>query len=657
MTRLLQPKCTISGAINLFTFIILLLIYNTTNAQLVIDSSSCSHGTGANPLFQNNKCRQQTDGQLSQTALERITALGTQAGWKQKYRSLMVGGKINGKGNFLINVKVGNQYSFDPNAPGSRLGIDGDGNTPKDCIYEREDEFLQWVTEQQFDEIVLYGIADILSIGQKIADDYYPSANSNEPFMNEMEEIQVFEWHLARFIRKAKNEYNLKVVSIIDRNNIGNTNKFYTYQNQYSKRSSLDESIANLSEEFINRYINLWIDNPHEVSYVDYGEDTLFFPKDSLGRISDIDKFITDNYNMAVYHFRASSGFIRSTENSCTQLPQTDNTCSMVFDAYMLEWEWWNHNSLSTLDSEFEDFKDYSRALRNGLFSLNLTCVPEIYAFQNDFGNDNVYTGQQRADTVDKLFDRIYLYAYRKNPCDCYNGPSGGLERKKFKNMANQLANNSYGAHNGRTVIVPTFNAKYYDSLKIFVDPYTEYYDDGNFGCEDKDTNNVIEVKECDYCQNYSGQFLNSLVGELDGNGNVLDSDLGYVENIFQDQYDFHSQNFSNESQSNIIYGYGWFKFSTMYDNDFVNSIDELSASNESSIVQLYPNPSSTFINFSSESLMHLIEVFDLKASFVQRYFVDDREISIEIPEKWNGLYLIQITTDSGKETQKILVE
>ena len=137
----------------------IMLFATASYSQIILDTNSCSSQSGSSPILQTSRCKSASNQTTrNYTVANRLEAIGEPAGWKHKYRSILVGAKINGKGDFgVLSFQTpdptnpsNREYYFDPNLPGSRLGIDEDG----DCEYEREDEFLNWCQEQEIDEIV-----------------------------------------------------------------------------------------------------------------------------------------------------------------------------------------------------------------------------------------------------------------------------------------------------------------------------------------------------------------------------------------------------------------------------------------------------------------------------------------------------------------------
>ena len=150
-----------------------------------------------------------------------------------------------------------------------------------------------------------------------------------------------------------------------------------------------------------------------------------------------------------------------------------------------------------------------------------MDCFYKLYAPQLELDGDDWAdpgnfnrSAQDRADLVDALADRIYIYSYRNTPCDLYWGRATNNLESRFRNIAAYTADNNLPANNGgtvQTVIVPTFNSKYYDGA-VKADPNVpEFYGDGNIGCD-----NTTDPRFCDWCLDFSGHPLQDLIANGD---------------------------------------------------------------------------------------------------------------------------------------------
>ncbi len=642
-------------------YVLTILAFTLSHFLTINSNAQC--GGSTHPLNQPNMCKSTNESGFVNSWNAAIQQYNTdhngQAGWKQKSRSVFLSQKLNGVGD-AINAErftddLGNvTYYFDPNIFGSVLGIDEDNN----CIYEREDALLQQLADLEFDEIILYAVSGLLEKGKRVSTDWdVDNSIQEQPFDNIMFEEVRNDYHLARFIYKAKTQYGFRVLANVSSNI--DQNEFYDWYNAYhdtvTKRTSypeIEELIANISDEFITRYSNLWYDHPEDVDYLEYGEDTLFLPLDSDGRISNIDKYVTDMYNLHVFEYRTRTGLVGNVRNNCSSIGVGDEACLNAFDAHLFEWEWWNVGGGSTGTSvatnpdtkldELLALVKYSRVLGQ----LSQPCYPYSYLVQDRFDNTSWmsqyenYTEQQRANKVDSTADKIYLYSYHTNPCDCYWGNNSSALRE-FDHKISLLKNNNYGASNGSTIIVPTFNAKYYSS-QLVSGTRPEYYGDPNRGCGNNTSN-------CDFCADLSGRALLNLTG-------TYPQKMGYVENIFQQQYDFDAVNTSPENSDNIIEGYCWYKSALLLSDSMnvVSAISDVEGESKSEI-QIYPNPTQSSITVSSAGEIEDVSLYSLSGQLI--YQSSNFQSGNEITLNQSGVYILQVRLKSGVVESKRVIK
>ena len=525
------------------------------------------------------------------------------------------------------------------------------------------------IVANNFDEIILYNVSAILAHGDELASDH----SDNDPiFDNTMLENETMEWHLARFIYKAKDQHNLKVVASVpdDISNSSYQDRFYQFYVDYA-RTSIPDNYAEIADQienyFINKYGPIWASTPERLPYLDYGEDTLFFPVVD-GRISWVDKTLTDIYNLNLFEYRVRTGLVGENNwgipedeqplEAINPIGTGDNKCKNAFDGHLFEWEWWVRpkdqygNTMSwsqyQVDSNLLGLLElihFSKALQ----TLAEPCYPQHYVVQDYFSNtsfqNTFFTEQQRANKIDSIADRVYLYSYHKNPCDCYWGQGNNTtigDPKDFNYKVNLLANNNYGSGNngGGTFVLPVFMAKYYDSVLINSPDVPQEYGDGNRGCNN-------DLDNCDYCSAKSGTALNFLYD------NGYPKELGYVENSFQYQYDFDGANTSPQNSDNIIFGYTWFKTRLLQDNSFVSGINDSELGESYYTWRVYPNPTSNNFTLESEEQLDWIKIYDLTGKLV--YTNNAPQFSNEIPLDQAGVYIVQVANQDRYGIQKIV--
>ena len=616
----------------------LILSFFKSTAQ----SRSCIYPNGNyNPPQYITHCKSSSTASFNQDWLDRISALGgmSQAGIKSstRKRSVFVNESINGKGGFSVLLQNGANYTPDAAEVGSTFAIDEDG----DCIYEREDALLTKLQFNLFDEIILYNVSSILTQGDELL---VSGQGSQTPFSNNLNVTQKAEWHLARFLNKAHN-MGFEVAAVVPEGAALEYDKFYNFHIEYAdKRSNIDEFFADISEAFLQRYIDLWINDPSNVTYKGYGEDTLFLPLDSDGRISDIDKYVVDLYNFAVFQHRINNGYIQS-ENSTEDDPCSfvlPENCNVGFDAHFAEIEWWDNTSGTTAQSDYLKLEGVMQASYNYRTSGLFDCYPSLYVAQGQVDLPDTWTNwtnmtpQQRADEIDLYADRIYIYAYQRVPCDCYWGQSNATtndgDENDWFNKANYYSSNTIS-----TEIYPVFNAKFYEST-IYNSNEPMYYGDGNFGCNGNSS-------QCDYCYNRVGDALRTLPSNADP------IKLGYVENVWQEQYDFDPAT-TSPSVPNSIGGYAWFK-STVLDGAGVINSTKSDINRINNKAYLYPNPSTGIFTIIASDNLERVEVYDLSGRLVlYKTQLSTRSIQIE----QQGTYIVRLYTSDEVLIQKVLV-
>ena len=574
----MKPICS-TNYLKLSTLITLFFLNNALIAQSPL---SCDNPSGNynNPYDGISPCKSSSTSGFVDTFEDRIIANGglSSAGVKAagKIRSILVNQSINKIGGFAwLTNSQGNQAYADPDVVGSTFAIDEDG----DCVYEREDELLDIILFNQFDEIILYNVPAILEKGSK-----YLIPHAGSYYDNQIQVNQKAEWHLARFIEKCHSK-GLDIHAVVPGNI--DYSEFYNFHDEYTKRDDepFDKWLDTISKEFLSRYQDVWLYSPEDVTYLEYGQDTLFLPLDSDGKISDVDKYIVDLYNFNVFQFRLNNGYI--TQNN-QDIPvdcsfQLSENCNSGFDGHIAEIEWWDYSGVNP-DTDFGKLLGVLNASNNYAQSGLVSCYPEIYTFQDRLDRPTTWTGssytaQQRANLIDGLVDRVYLYAYQRVPCDCYWGTSNdntpNSDEKDFFVKVGYFSNN-----NIPTEIYPVFNGKFYDASTVS-GSVPDHYADGSYGCTGFTNND-----DCDYCYNRAGDAMRS----LPTSASIIK--LGYVENIFQEQYNFDPNNYSpNVSTPNSIPGYAWLKSSVLLYGGVINSIDEVG--DEDNLITVYPNPSS----------------------------------------------------------------
>ena len=72
--------------------------------------------------------------------------------------------------------------------------------------------------------------------------------------------------------------------------------------------------------------------------------------------------------------------------------------------------------------------------------------------------------------------------------------------------------------------------------------------------------------------------------------------------------------------------------------------------------VSLYPNPASTFINIELEDITATrVTILDMNGKILQSENILDNKTTINISNLVSGIYFMQITTDKGKVSKKVV--
>ncbi len=73
--------------------------------------------------------------------------------------------------------------------------------------------------------------------------------------------------------------------------------------------------------------------------------------------------------------------------------------------------------------------------------------------------------------------------------------------------------------------------------------------------------------------------------------------------------------------------------------------------------VSMTPNPTQNLLNISANCNLQKIELLDMQGRVLERYPAFEREASIYLSGKANGMYLVKVTSDKGSSVQKIIKE
>ena len=91
-------------------------------------------------------------------------------------------------------------------------------------------------------------------------------------------------------------------------------------------------------------------------------------------------------------------------------------------------------------------------------------------------------------------------------------------------------------------------------------------------------------------------------------------------------------------------------------DNIIIKDMDQLAVSDVAKTeVNVFPKPSSDFINVKSNELIKSIKIYDIKGSLIKSENNTEKTLKIDISSLPKGNYIISIETKSGIETKKFI--
>ena len=88
---------------------------------------------------------------------------------------------------------------------------------------------------------------------------------------------------------------------------------------------------------------------------------------------------------------------------------------------------------------------------------------------------------------------------------------------------------------------------------------------------------------------------------------------------------------------------------------DVPSSLREVSAKNT---FKMYPNPASTQVTISgNEGLVKSVQVFDITGKLVMTNQSNSVQVTLNIENLPNGIFLVQVQTNQGIEVEKLIIE
>lgn len=73
--------------------------------------------------------------------------------------------------------------------------------------------------------------------------------------------------------------------------------------------------------------------------------------------------------------------------------------------------------------------------------------------------------------------------------------------------------------------------------------------------------------------------------------------------------------------------------------------------------ITVFPNPTTSIINVSSDNHIQLVQLYDLQGRLLQTQIIDAAATKLDMSNKTNGIYFLKITTENGVKVEKISKE
>jgi hypothetical protein len=73
--------------------------------------------------------------------------------------------------------------------------------------------------------------------------------------------------------------------------------------------------------------------------------------------------------------------------------------------------------------------------------------------------------------------------------------------------------------------------------------------------------------------------------------------------------------------------------------------------------IRIYPNPTQSVINISSEFVIDSIELYDVQGRILETLLETANSSQLDISGKSNGIYFLKIKTEKGSKVGKIVKE
>ena len=236
-----------------------------------------------------------------------------------------------------------------------------------------------------------------------------------------------------------------------------------------------------------------------------------------------------------------------------------------------------------------------------------------------------------------KIYKKIYLFldsVFIHSTSECIGGIREENKKVFFKGK------NSYDGEPLISGLICDFSLSIGDTCKFAP------YDDGPFIIVDIDTVNISGIPR----KRFHLGFINpnyTICKWIEGIG----SDLGL---LFVTHQRLITKSYANGSLLCYLNN-GDLQYSNSGDKGCfpIVSIDDISLDDNS--ITLYPNPSNSEVNISSENIINSIEIFNSLGQRVYQSVVNSNTKTIDISSFTNGVYILGVNTENGVIRKKII--
>lgn len=76
---------------------------------------------------------------------------------------------------------------------------------------------------------------------------------------------------------------------------------------------------------------------------------------------------------------------------------------------------------------------------------------------------------------------------------------------------------------------------------------------------------------------------------------------------------------------------------------------------NPDASLSVYPNPTSSILNISSDNTIESIELYDIQGRILEKSFQNSNAVILDISNRQSGIYFLKITSDKGSKVEKVV--